>query len=127
MSSRRSTAALVALIAVLGVGAVIILVTRFRVPAVLLFVLAVGIAAVERSRLARSLRAQDDAHRRRRWFTSAGLGFVALAVLGVAMVDLGGEEHWPMGRVLVYNVVFFGAAIAALATFVFGLRRPHRA
>jgi hypothetical protein len=125
MSSRRSTAALVAIIAGLVVGAVAILAAGFGLVAAVLLLLAVGIAAAEHSRLARSLRPADRDHRHRLWIVSAVLALVAIAVLVVAMVDLGGEAQWPMGRVLVYNVVFLGAAIMALAAFVVGLR-PSR-
>lgn len=127
MSSRRSTAALVAVISALGVGAAVVFAVGFRVPAVVLLLVAGGIAAAERSRLARSLRSQDEAHRRRRWMTSAVWALVALAVLGIGLIDLAGEDHWPMGRVVVYNLLFFGAAVAALAAFVGGLRRPRSA
>ncbi len=86
---------------------------------------AAGIAAAERSQLARSLRPEHSAQRRRFWIASAVSALIAIVVLVVGMVDLGGDEHWPMGRVLVYNVLFVGAALATLATFVAGLRRPR--
>lgn len=125
MSSRRSTTALVAVIAALTLGAAAVYAAGYGITAAVPLVLAVGIAAAERTQLARSLRPENSAHRRRRWITSAVCALVALGVLGLAMVDLSGEDHWPMGRVLVYNVVFFGAAIAALTMFVGGLRRPR--
>ncbi len=125
MSSRRSTVALVAAIVVLVLGAMVTFASGFGIPAAILVLLAVGIAAAERSHLARSLRSDDSAHRRRCLITSAICALVAIAVLGVAMFDLSGEDRWPMGRVLIYNVVFFGAGIAALSMFVVGLRRPR--
>ena len=127
MTSRRSTAVLIAVIAMLVGGAVATLAAGFGLPAALLFLLAVGIAAAERTGLARSLRPEDREHRHRVWIASAALALVAIAVLVVGMVDLGGEDQWPMGRVLIYNLVFFGAALAALGTFVVGLRRPRAA
>lgn len=127
MSSRRSTAALVAVIAALVVGAVVTFAVGFGPAAAVLLLLAVGIAAAERSQLARSLRPADRDHRHRLWIASAALALVAIAVLVVGMVDLGGEEHWPAGRLVIYNAVFFGAAVAALATFVVGLRPPRAA
>jgi hypothetical protein len=49
----------------------------------------------------------------------------AITVLAVGIVDLGGDEHWPTSRALVYNLLFFAAALATLATFVGGLRHPE--
>jgi len=125
MSSRRSTTALTAVIAVLAAGAVATFAAGFGIPAIVLGLLAAGIAAAERSQLARSLRPEHSAQRRRFWIASAASALIAIAVLVVGMVDLGGDERWPMGRVLVYNLLFFGAALATLATFVAGLRHPR--
>jgi hypothetical protein len=127
MSSRRSTAALIALIGVLVVGAVTTLAAGFGLAAVVLLLLAAGIAVVERSHLARSLRPDDRGQRHRTWVASALWALLAVGVLVVGMIDLGGNESWPMGRVLVYNSMFLGAAVAAIATFVVGLRRPRSA
>ncbi len=125
MSSRRSTAVLVAVVAALGVSAMVTFASGFGIAAVVLLTLAVGIAAAERSQLARSLRSADTSDRHRRLATSGVCALVAVAVLGVGIVDLGGEDKWPMNRVLVYNVLFITAAIAALAMLVGGLRRPR--
>jgi hypothetical protein len=127
MSSRRSTAVLIGLIGVLVVGAVATIATGFGLAAVVLLLLAAGIAVAERSHLARSLRPEDREHRHRIWAASALCALLASGVLVVGMVDLGGDESWPMGRVLVYNTVFFVAAFAAIATLVVGLRRPRTA
>jgi hypothetical protein len=125
MSSRRSSAALVAVVLALVVGAVVTFAAGFGLPAAVLIVLAIGIAAVERTQLARSLRAERTAHRRRRWTSSAVCALAAVLVLGVAMADLQGENQWPMDRVLIYNILFFGPVMTALVMFVGGLRRPR--
>jgi len=48
-----------------------------------------------------------------------------VAVLVIGLFDLGDESHWPADRLLVYNMLFLGALVAALAHLVVALRHPH--
>jgi uncharacterized membrane protein YiaA len=125
MSPRRSTASLIAIVTVLAVGAVATFATGFYPLAFLLLLVAGAVAVAERSHLARSLRPATNDDRHRLWARSSALALVAVATLVIGIVDLGDEEHWPVGRVMAYNVVFFGAGIAAVAYLLVGLRRPH--
>jgi hypothetical protein len=45
-------------------------------------------------------------------------------VLAIGMFDLGDESHWPAGRLVLYNALFFGAVVAALAHLIVAARHP---
>jgi len=47
-----------------------------------------------------------------------------VASLAVGIIDLGGRDSWPSGRLVAYNTVFLISGIAALACLAVGLRRP---
>ena len=125
MSRSRSTAALVVVSAAFALGAVAIFAVGWYAAAALLFLLAVGIAIAERTPLARSLRVDGNADRRRQWARSGASALVAVAVVVIGLIDLGGKEHWPTGRLMVYNLVFFAAVVTAFAFLLAGWRRPR--
>lgn len=93
--------------------------------AVIVLVLVAAIALAQRGRLARSLRPDNAAERRHLWLLSAIAAVVAIAVLVIGLADLGGEDHWPAGRLLIYNLAFFIALLTAVISFAVGLRRPR--
>lgn len=131
MSTGRPTAAvavIAAIVAALTMALVALFATGFGLVVALVAVLVVaGIAVVRRSSLGRSLRPPASGSRRRAWILSGVFALVAIAVLAIGMVDLGGDDHWPAGKLAMYNLAFFGAGIAALATFVVALRWPRSA
>jgi hypothetical protein len=43
----------------------------------------------------------------------------------VGLIDLGGRDSWPTGRLLVYNAGFITTGAAALAFLAVGWRRPR--
>jgi uncharacterized membrane protein len=92
--------------------------------AAILLLVAVVIGITERSHLARSVRPENQSHRRRLLARSAVLGLTAVAVLVIGLFDLGDESHWPSDRLLLYNTLFLGAVVAALAHLVVALRHP---
>ena len=128
MSTRHSSAA-VSLLAVAGAIAGITLFAAGAAAGVALTVLLVAglVVLVQRTQLARSLRPASATDRRRTWARSAIAAVVAIAALVVGFADLAGDEHWPAGRVLAYNVVFFAAALTAVISFGMALRRPRTA
>jgi hypothetical protein len=89
-----------------------------------LLVVAVVIGVSERSHLARSLRPENQSHRRRLLIRSAVLGLMAVGVVAIGLFDLGDESHWPAGRLVLYNTLFFGAVVAALAYLIVAARHP---
>lgn len=125
MSPRRSTVVLFAVIAVFGLSAVATFAVGAYPIAVLLFLLAAAIAMAERSQLGRSLRSDPALDRRRPWVRCAASTVVAAAVVIVGLVDLGNEDHWPAGRLILYNTLFFVACLSALTYFIIGVRCPR--
>ena len=125
MSARRSTTTLVASIALLTAGAVATFAMGLYPVAVILILLATGVAVAERSQLARSLRPASADERHRLWTRSALWGALAVVSLVVGMIDLGNEETWPAGRVIAYNAVFLASIVAALAYLIVSFRRPR--
>lgn len=91
-------------------------------PGALLLVVAAVAAAVARSRLAQSTRTPDP--RRRLLSSSAFLVVACVVATTVFVIDLGGDEHWDGGKLLVYNAVFFITAIGAIACLISGIRTP---
>jgi hypothetical protein len=124
MAPQRSTNALVALAVTLALGAAATFAIGVWPVAAMLLLVAVVIVTTERSHLARSLRPETPSHRRRLLARSAALGLTAAAVLVIGLFDLGDESHWPADRLLLYNTLFLGAAVAALAHLVVALRHP---
>jgi hypothetical protein len=124
MAPQRSPNALVAICATLVVGAVVTFAMGLWPVAAVLLLTAVVIGITQHSQLARSLRPGSGSHRRRLLARSAVLALLAVAVLVVGMVDLGDESHWPAGRLLLYNALFFAAVVAALAHLVVAFRHP---
>ena len=82
------------------------------------------IGVSERTHLARSLRPENPSHRRQLLIRGAVLGLMAVGVLAIGLFDLGDESHWPAGRLLLFNALFFGAVVAALAHLVIAVRHP---
>jgi len=124
MNPRRSTTGVVLLVVVLALAGLFGYFAGFA-PALLLVVISIGVAFAERGRLASSLRASTPSRRRHLLVTSGLLILASLASLYVGFADLDGRDHWPAGRVLFYNALFFTLLIAALVCGVMGLRAPR--
>ena len=124
MKTRRTTATLVAMITALALAAVGAFAAGLGPIALVAIVLAVVLGIAERSALARSMRPAGPEHRRSilRWATL--LSVLCAATLTIGIIDLGGRDSWPAGRLLAYNATFFAAGFAALACLAVGLRRP---
>ena len=52
---------------------------------------------------------------------------LAVAVEIRIAAELSGDDHWPAGKLLVYNAVFFATAITAIGYFVAALATPKQA
>lgn len=124
MAPQRSTVVLTALALTFALGAVATFAIGVWPAAVILLLVAVVIGVSERSHLARSLRPENPSHRRRLLIRGAVLGLMAVGVLVVGLFDLGDESRWPADRLLLYNTLFFGAAVAATAHLVIAFRHP---
>ena len=126
MNQRQSTATLYVAFAVLAGAGIISMLVGFYAGAILLAV-ALILAVVERGRLATSTRSPNPDLRRRLFTTSATLAVVCVVATTAFLIELGGDEHWAMGKLLVYNAVFFATALGAIAFLIAGLRvrRTH--
>jgi hypothetical protein len=126
MSARRSST-VIWLFAIIGALAGVTLLAADVASTVALIVVVIAgvVVLAQRSQLARSLRPETSGDRRRLWIQSAIGAVAAVAALAIGFADLAGEESWPAGRVLVYNLVFFVAAITAVVSFAIALRRPR--
>ena len=123
MNPRNSNTGVIVLVALLALAGPHGYFAGFP-PALLLLVIALGVAVAERGRLASSLRASTPARRRHLAATSGLLILASLATLFVGFADLG-DDDWPANRVLFYNAVFFALLITAVVCGVKALRAPH--
>jgi hypothetical protein len=114
MSTRRATSTLVALVIALVVAAVGAFAAGFVPVAIVALMIAVAIVVSERSQLGRSLRPAGPRQR-------------CALTLVVGLVDLGGRDSWPAGRLIAYNVSFLATGLGAMACLAVGLRRPAAA
>lgn len=128
MSTRHSSA-VVSLLAIAGaIAGITLMATGVAGSVAVVVVLVAGVIYLaQRSQLARSLRPDTATDRRRLWVRSAIAAAVAFAALVVGFADLAGDEDWPAGRVIAYNLVFFAAAFTAVISFGIALRRPRTA
>ena len=126
MNQRQSTATLYAAFAALAGAGVISMLVGFHA-GVILLAIAVVLAVVERGRLATSTRSPNPDLRRHLLITSAILAVVCVVSTTAFMIELGGDEHWAAGKLLVYNTVFFTTAISAIACLIAGLRTRRAA
>lgn len=124
MNPRRSATGVVLVVAALSLAGLFGYFAGFA-PALILVMVAIGVAVAERGRLASSLRASSPSRRRRLLVTSGLLVVASLATLYVGFADLEGDKNWSPPRVLVYNAVFFVLLFAALLCGVIGLRAPR--
>ena len=85
--------------------------------------IAVVLGVAGRSGLARDPRPASPEHRRHvlRW--AALLAACCAATLAIGVIDLGGRDSWPTGRLLAYNATFFATGLAAVTCLAVGMRR----
>jgi hypothetical protein len=121
MNQRQSTATLYVAFAVLAGAGIISMLVGFYAGAVLLGV-AVTLGVVERGRLSTSTRSPNRDLRRHLLITSATLAVACVVATTAFLIELGGDEHWATGKLLVYNAVFFATALGAIAFLIAGLR-----
>ena len=128
MSARRSSS-VIWLSAIVGAiaGVTLLAADVASTAALALVVVAAVVVLAQRSQLARSLRSDTTSDRRRLWVQSAVAATIAVAAIVIGFADLAGEEHWPAGRLVVYNLVFFAAALTAVISLAIALRRPRTA
>lgn len=120
MEPRHSALGVLLLVAVFALAGLLGYFAGFA-PALLLVIVSIAIAVAERGRLASSLR-PPTASRRRRLLVASGLLMLAsLATFYIGFADLADDDHWPTGRLLLYNGVFFILLAAALVCGVMGL------
>jgi hypothetical protein len=124
MNTRRTTTTLAAIVAALVVAAVGAFEAGLGPVALVAVALAAVLGFAERSRLARNLRPAGSEHRRRALLWAGLLAAGCVASLVVGIIDLGGRDSWPAGRLLVYNSTFLTSGIAAVVCLAVGLRRP---
>ena len=124
MTTRRASLTITAVVVLLVAAAALSFLTGASGPLAALCLLgAIVLAVGQRSNLARSLRPATTDHRHRLRVRSALWAALCVSSIVVGMIDLGGRDHWPMGRVLVYNVVFFGSAFMAIGSLLMSFRR----
>jgi hypothetical protein len=80
------------------------------------------LVTVPRYRLASALRAASSSQRRRLFVWTGLLIAASMVTLGVGLVDLGGDDHWPADKLLFYNALFLTLLIGALVSGVRALR-----
>lgn len=120
MNPDRTTTAVLYVGALLAIPAAALVMLGFY-PAAILFGVILVVALAQRSRLARSLRTGSAHTRRRSLLTAAALALFAVATLAIGMADVSGEDPWPVGRVIAYNLVFFAAIVGSIAFLIAGL------
>lgn len=122
MNPKHSTMVLSTVIGLLAVAGVASFLTGLG-PGVLLLVLAVVLAITQRSTLARAIQTPDSDLRRRRLMAAAALAVLSTVTIVVAIADVRNDYSWGL-KVILYNVVFFAAAIGAIVTLIVGLLTP---
>jgi hypothetical protein len=124
MNPWQSSLALFLTIAgLITIGVVSILIGLY--PGALLLLAGVILGVAQRSQLARSMRA-PDARRRRHLLVTAAVLSATCAVGATAMYfDLRDDEHWPGGKLALYNVFFFATVFGALGCLAAGIRSPR--
>jgi hypothetical protein len=120
MEPRHSARGVALLVAVFAVAGVLGFFVGFAA-ALLLVVVSIAIAVAERGRLASSLRPPTASRRQRLLVASGLLVLASLATVSIGFADLGDDDQWPTGRLLLYNAVFFSLLFAALACGVLGM------
>ncbi len=124
MNTHRTAATFVAIIVTLVVAAIGTVATGFVPLGLVAVVLAGALAFAERSRLARSMRPTAPTDRRRILLWASGLAACCAMSVIVGLIDLGGRDSWPTGRLIAYNAAFFTTGIAALACLAIAWCRP---
>ena len=124
MNSKESSTTLV-LVAAAVAAAPIAGFALGLVPALILLVIASAFAFAQRGRLAASVRVGSPQRQHGLRAASIVLLIVAVATLGVGVIDLGGRDSWPNGRLLAYNSLFFASLVAALSCGL-ASRRPRQ-
>ncbi len=124
MNPWQSSLALFLTIAgLVAVGVMSILVGLY--PGAVLLPAGVILGVAQRSQLARAMRA-PDARRRQHLLASAALLAASCAIGTTAMyLDLRGDDHWPGGKLALYNLFFFATAFGALGCLAAGIRSPR--
>ncbi len=122
MNTRRTTATLIAMIAALALATVTALTAGVGPIALIALAAAVVLAVARRGGLGRSVHSDGAEHDRiLRW--AALLGVCCAATLAIGLIDLGGRDSWPSGRLLAYNATFVATGFAAVACLAIGVRR----
>jgi hypothetical protein len=124
MNTHRTAAIFVAIIVALVVAAIGTVATGFAPLAFAAVMIAVVLAFTARSRLASSLRPTAPADRRRILLWGSALAFCCVLSVVIGLIDLGGRDSWPTGRLLAYNAAFITTGLAALACLAAAWRRP---
>ena len=104
-------------------GVVSILVGLY--PGAVLLLAGCGLAVAQRSQLARAMRAPNARRRRHLLVTAACLAAACVAGSFAMYLDLRGDDHWPGGKLMLYNLFFFGTALGALGCLAAGIRAPR--
>ena len=84
-------------------------------PALILFAIAAAFALAQRGKLAASLSVASPQRQHSMRVASIVLLLVALATIAIGLIDLGGRDSWPNGRLRAYNAIFFASIVAALS------------
>jgi hypothetical protein len=125
MNTRRTAATFVAIVTILAIAAIGTVATGFVPLALIAVILAGALALAERTRLARSLRPAAPADRKRILLWVSALAFGCMLSVIVGLIDLGGRDSWPPGRLLAYDAAFITTGLAALACLAAAWRRPR--
>lgn len=122
MNPKHSNIVLSTVIGLMAVAGVASFLTGLG-PGILLLPIAIVLAVTQRSQIARAIRTPNSDRRRHLLRVAASLAVVSAITLAVAMADVPNDYSWGL-KVILYNIVFFSAAIGAIATLVIGLLTP---
>lgn len=117
-NSSNAVAVLIALLAVAGVASVLV----GLYPGLLLLLVAIGLAAAQRTSLARAIRTLDPDLRRRRFVTAAVSGAVFVASFMIYLLMIG--DHWTV-RETALSIIGTTAMFVAIGFLVAGLLTPR--
>jgi hypothetical protein len=120
MNPRHATNTLNAIIATLAIAGLMATVAVYSRIGPVLLAGAALLALSQRTQLARSIRVYDTDRRHRRLKLAKTFAAIAVADTVIGFADLANEESWGT-KAVIYNVIFYAAAGAAICYLIAGL------
>lgn len=122
MSEPHTTTAITIVIVLCAIGSAMSFLTGVY-PGALLLVVAVGLAIVQRSALARSIRTPNTNRRRRRLTTAGALAVVSVVTI-ISYMEAVSAEHVSGLSLVLHNAIGVPAMVGAVIFLVVGLLTP---